>query len=107
MDKKKFVLIYEGGSMGDTPEVVKKTNEDWDKWFGMCWSDLVDGGAPFMDKAMMTNGKESMSSDMRASGYSIITAADYDSAMKAAMMNPVVTSGGKVHVFEVMIMTQM
>ena len=105
--KKKYILIYEGGSMPKSEEEGKMVLEEWNKWFSMLGSDLVDGGFPFMAGAMMTDGKMEAASGVPLSGYSIIMAMNYKEAMDKAMKCPVTMGGSKIHLFEEMPMAGM
>ena len=42
----KFMFVYHGGSMPETPEEGAKVMAAWEAWMGGIGSDLVDGGNP-------------------------------------------------------------
>jgi hypothetical protein len=42
----KFVLLYEGGSMPQTPEDGEKVRDEWMAWFGNAGSAIVDPDLP-------------------------------------------------------------
>ena len=43
----KFVFLYTGGQMADTPEGQKAAMDAWMGWFGTLGDDIVDPGNPF------------------------------------------------------------
>ena len=43
----KFVFLYTGGQMADTPEAQKAAMDAWMGWFGTLGDDIVDPGNPF------------------------------------------------------------
>lgn len=97
----KFVLVYKGGGMADTPEEQKKAMEQWMNWFGDLGRAVVDGGAPFGGSAGVdSNGKSSKGGPSGLTGYSIIETTSLADATKKAKGCPVLTSGGTVEVYE-------
>jgi len=97
----KFVLVYKGGKMADTPAAQKKSMEQWMGWFGELGQAVVDGGAPFGGSASIdSNGKSSKTNGSGLSGYSIIEAKTIADATKKAKGCPVLTAGGSVEVYE-------
>lgn len=97
----KFVLIYKGGSMGETPEEQQKGMEAWMNWFGTLGPAVVDGGAPFAASSTIASDgevKNTGASDL--SGYSIIDAGSMSDATSKAQGCPVLSGGGSVEVYE-------
>jgi len=43
----KFVLIYRGGQMGETPAEQEALMAKWGAWFGTLGAAVCDMGAPF------------------------------------------------------------
>ncbi len=43
----KFVFLYTGGQMADTPEAQKAAMDAWMGWFGTLGDDILDPGNPF------------------------------------------------------------
>ena len=43
----KFVLVYTGGKMAETPEAQQASMEAWGAWFGSLGNAVADMGAPF------------------------------------------------------------
>ena len=42
----KFLFVYHGGGMPDTPEEGEKMMAAWNAWYADMGSAVVDGGAP-------------------------------------------------------------
>jgi hypothetical protein len=97
----KFVLVYKGGKMAETPAAQKKAMEQWMGWFGQLGSAVVDGGAPFGGSASVdSSGKSSKTNGSGLTGYSILEAKTLTDATKHAKGCPVLTTGGSVEVYE-------
>jgi hypothetical protein len=99
----KYVLLYSGGALAQTPAEREKVNQAWGTWFGRLGKSLVDGGNPFSDKvkSLSSDGKvKDGTSGERATGYSIVEASSVDQATEFAKVCPVLTSGGRVTVYE-------
>ena len=92
----KYVLVYQGGGMAETEEAQQASMAKWGAWFGSLGAAVVDGGAPFGPSAAVGGG----ASTTGLTGYSILEAADLDSAVKLASGCPVVDDGGSVDVYE-------
>ena len=97
----KFVLVYKGGAMAETPEEQKKSMDQWINWFGDLGNAVVDGGAPFGQSAGLdSKGKSSKGGASALTGYSIIETTSLADATKKAKGCPVLGSGGTVEVYE-------
>ena len=94
----KYVLVYQGGQMADTPEAQQAAMEAWMGWFGALGDAVVDGGAPFGESGSVAGG--GVSSGL--SGYSIVEANDLAAAVDLARGCPIVKDGGNVDVYEAM-----
>src|SRR3954451_268142 len=92
----KYVLVYQGGPMAETEEAQQAAMAAWGNWFGSLGAAVVDGGAPFGPSAAVGGG----ASTIGLTGYSILEAADLDSAVKLAGGCPVVDDGASVDVYE-------
>lgn len=99
----KYVLLYSGGAMANTQAERDKVNQAWGGWFGKLGKALVDGGNPFSDKAKSVSSdgkvKDGVSGE-RATGYSIVEAGSVEQAAELAKDCPVLTSGGRITVYE-------
>jgi len=99
----KYLLVYYGGGMPETPTAQARVLKQWDKWFQKLGPAVVDGGNPFSGasnkiKADGTVGKGAVGS--KASGYSILEADSLDKATKMAKGCPIIKSGGQITVYE-------
>ena len=43
----KFLYLYAGGQMAETPEAQEKAMQEWGAWFGTLGDSVVDIGNPF------------------------------------------------------------
>lgn len=76
-----------------------EVNAAWSAWFADLGADLADAGNPIYDRR--TLGNCGTNSDSVLGGYSLVTAADLDSALELAKGCPVLHGGGGVEVGEV------
>ena len=99
----KYVLLYSGGSPGRTPEEQQKFFQAWEGWFRQLGKAMADPGNPFSDKPKNVGSdgkvKDGAIGD-RATGYSIVEASSLDQATEFAKGCPVLTSGGRITVYE-------
>jgi hypothetical protein len=97
-----YLLLYHGGSMGETKEEQDKQTASWGEWIKQCGENLVDAGNPCSKAATVKKDNSSdYSGSDRVTGYSVIKAPDMDSAKHAASMVPLVLDGsGSVDVYE-------
>jgi len=51
----KFVYVYTGGQMADTPEAQEKAMQDWGAWFGTLGASVTDVGNPFGGSATVSS----------------------------------------------------
>jgi len=97
----KFVLVYRGGGMGNTPEAQQKLMEAWMTWFGALGESVVDGGSPFgASSSIAADGSVTPSGAAGLTGYSILSADSLGDALDKAKGCPVLASGGSVEVYE-------
>jgi hypothetical protein len=94
----KFVYIYSGGKMPETPEEGQQFMAAWGAWAGGLGAAISDGGNAFGASTSVSSSGASGSGS--AGGYSIITAESLEDAARKAEGNPVVAAGGKVDVYE-------
>lgn len=99
----KYVLVYKGGGMGESPDEQQKAMEAWMNWFGALGSAVVDPGSPFGPAASISaGGRVTDGGGAGLSGYSIIEASSITDATEKARGCPVLSSGGEVEVYESM-----
>jgi hypothetical protein len=97
----KFVLVYKGGRMGSTPAAQHAAMEAWMSWFGALGDALVDAGNPFgASSSVARDGTITKGVRGALGGYSIIEARSMSEATKTAKRCPVLSSGGKVDVYQ-------
>ena len=90
----KFVYVYSGGSMAQTPQEQAEVMAAWGAWFGQLGAALVDGGNAFGASTVVGDGTAT------ATGYSIVSADSLEDAATLAKGCPILTSGGAVAVHE-------
>jgi len=90
----KYVYIYTGGGMAETPEEQEAVFAAWGAWFGELGAAVVDGGNPFGQSTVVGGGTAT------ATGYSIVSADSLEDAATLAKGCPILTSGGAVAVHE-------
>ena len=100
----KFVYVYTGGQMAETPEAQQEQMQQWASWFGTFGDSVVDMGNPFGASTTVTNGGSSGAGASQLGGYSIITAESLEEAATNAKGCPVLQFGGTVEVYEALAM---
>jgi len=97
----KYVYLYTGGSMAETPEAQQQVMAAWGAWFGELGEAIIDGGNPFGAAASVgTDGTVTAGGASRASGYSLVKAESLDDATALAKGCPALASGGAVEIYE-------
>lgn len=99
-----FVLLYTGGSAGTSPAEREKVMQQWGAWFGKLGDKVVDAGNPFATHAKsVSNGSthDGAVQNPPATGYSILKADSLNAATELAKGCPVLSSGGKITVYEI------
>jgi hypothetical protein len=99
----KYLLVYYGGGMPETPAAQARVLKQWEKWFAKVGPAMVDGGNPFsgaVNKIRADGSTAKGPIGKRASGYSIIDASSLDKATKLAKGCPIIKSGGEIAVYE-------
>jgi hypothetical protein len=100
----KFVLVYTGGAMAETPAAQEEAMKAWGDWFGTLGAAVVDAGAPFGSSTAVGDGGATSASKTGATGYSVVEADNLDLAAKLASGCPIIAGGGTVEVFETIAM---
>jgi hypothetical protein len=97
----KFVFIYTGGQMAETPEAQKEVMDAWMGWFGTLGADVVEPGNPFGAGTTVTaDGSSTPGGASGLGGYSVISATDLADAAGKAKGCPVLAGGGAVEIYE-------
>jgi hypothetical protein len=100
----KYVVVYRGGSMGETPGEREDLMKQWMEWFGTLGSTLKDIGNPFSaSTAISADGSRGVTSS-GLTGYSIIEAANMNDAAKLVADCPHLASGGSLEIYEAVLM---
>jgi hypothetical protein len=90
----KYVYVYSGGGMAETPEAQEQSMAAWGAWFGELGSAVQDMGNPFGAATVVGDGAAS------ATGYSIVGAPSLEDAATLAKGCPILAYGGAVAVHE-------
>jgi len=99
----KYLLVYHGGRMPESPEESQKIMGAWGEWFGKLGPNLLDGGQPIAHaKTIGTGGVSDGGGTNPASGWSIISAGSLDEAVSLAQECPVLQGGASIEVAEAM-----
>ena len=96
----KFVLVYKGGTMAETPEEMESVMAKWMAWFGSIGPSIVDGGNPFGPSVAV--GGASSETTSQLTGYSIVESDSLSSAAALVAQCPVLEVGGSVEIYEAM-----
>ncbi len=99
----KYVLVYSGGGVPETPEDQEKAMTEWMNWFGTLGPAVVDAGNPFGPAATISSdGSVVPSGTNRLTGYSIIEADSLSAATDSAKGCPILSGDGSIEVYEAM-----
>jgi hypothetical protein len=96
----KFVYIYTGGQMAETPAAQEQAMQAWGAWFGTLGDSVTDMGTPFGSSATVSSGGIADGGAAGAGGYSIVSADSLSDATAMAKGCPVLAGGGAVEVYE-------
>ena len=97
----KFVFVYHGGKMPETPEEGERVMGLWMSWLGGMGEAVVDGGNPVgMSTTVYADRVDSNGGSNPISGYSLVSADSMDEAVKMAQGCPILAEGGSVEVAE-------
>jgi hypothetical protein len=96
----KFVYVYIGGQMAETPAAQEQAMQAWGAWFGTLGDSVADMGNPFGNSATVSSGGVADGGKSGAGGYSIVSAGSLSDATAKAKGCPVLASGGSVEIYE-------
>jgi hypothetical protein len=96
----KFVYVYTGSQMPETPEAQEKVMQEWGAWFGSLGDAVTDPGNPFSASATVGADGVTDGGASKAGGYSIVTADSLSDAVAKAKGCPELNAGGNVEVYE-------
>lgn len=98
----RYLIVYRGSTV-DEAEGPQHNPEEWDKWFEMLGSALVDRGSLALSSVQMPSrllGPKLSSASL--SGYSVIAAADFNEAVSLAEECPIFDEKGSVEIARLM-----
>lgn len=99
----KYLLVYGGGSMPETEAAQAQAMAAWEAWFTRLDGAVVDPGNPTSrGLTIRPGGTVTGDGHPSATGYSILSAADLDTAVGLAKGCPVLAGGGSVEVCEIL-----
>ena len=96
----KFVYVYIGGQVAETPEAQEQAMQAWGAWFGTLGDSVADMGNPFGNSVTVSSDGAADGSKSGAGGYSIVSAGSLSDATAKAKGCPVLASGGSVEIYE-------
>jgi hypothetical protein len=99
----KFVLVFTGGGMPESEEEQAKVLVAWGAWYEGLGSAVVDPGNPFGPAAQNITPDGTVSGGAigtQASGYTILQADSFDSAVAMAKKCPMLDGNGQITVYE-------
>lgn len=99
----RYLLVFYGGGMPETPAAQARVLKQWEKWYGKLGPAVVDAGNPFSGAVNKIKADGSVARGpigQRASGYSIVDAGSLDAATRMAKGCPILKSGGQIAVYE-------
>lgn len=96
----KYVYLYTGGGMAETPEAQEQVMQAWTAWFGELGGAIVEPGNPFGGSASIAADGSVGVSGSGIGGYTVISADSLDAATALAKGCPQLTAGGTVEIFE-------
>ena len=95
----KYLYVYHGGAMGETEAARAAVMQAWDAWFHELGAAIVDGGNPGVaTKVVSSDGSVSDGGPTSPTGYTTVSAASHDEAVRLAGSCPVLAAGGMVEV---------
>jgi len=101
----KYIFLYHGGKMPDTPEDGKKMMADWRTWMDSAGDSLADAGNPVgPSKTVSSTEVKNDGGANPMSGYSLVDVDDMEAAIALAKSCPH-TSHGTIEVAELMDMS--
>ena len=99
----KYLLVFYGGGMPETPAAQARVLKQWEKWYGKLGPAVADAGNPFSGAVNKVKPDGTVAKGpigQRATGYSILDAGSLDAATKMAKGCPILKSGGQIAVYE-------
>jgi len=92
----KYVLLYQGGTMPQTPEEGEKTMADWMAWFGKAGSAVLDMGNAFGPATAVGAALP----DSGTNGYTTVEGDNVDAVTALLSDHPHLSAGGRIEIHE-------
>lgn len=98
----KYLFIYHGGKMPESPEEIEQTIRAWRDWLDSMGDAVVDDGNPVgLSTTVHSDGSVSDDGGSNpASGYGLIEATSREDAVEKAKGCPILAVGGSVELAE-------
>lgn len=97
----KYLLVFRGGSMPETPDAQAQAMTAWEGWFKQLGTAVADPGNPTSAaRTIAADGTVSAAGAPSVSGYTILSAGSLDAAVALAKGCPVLQGGASVEVLE-------
>jgi hypothetical protein len=99
-----FIFVYHGGSRPESEAEQTRVMDAWRAWMGGIGEALIQPGNPVgMSKTATASGIVDNGGANPVSGYSVVSAASIDAAMKMAQECPILAdTNGSVEVAEIL-----
>jgi len=99
----RFMFVYHGGKMPETPEEGERVMAAWNAWYGSMGDAVTEGGGPAgQSHTVSASGVAEDGGANPVSGLTIVEAADHAAACEMAKGCPMVHDGsGNVEVAEI------
>lgn len=92
----KYVLLYQGGVMPQSPEEGEKTMAAWMAWFGKAGSAILDMGNAYGPATAVGASLP----DSGTNGYSTLEAANAEAVKALVSDHPHLAAGGRIEIHE-------
>ena len=92
----KYVLLYQGGTMPQSPEEGEKTMAAWMAWFGKAGSAVLDMGNAFGPATAVG----AQLPDSATNGYSTVEGASAEAVTALLSDHPHLAAGGRIEIHE-------
>jgi hypothetical protein len=97
-----YLLTYYGGGMPESQEEQARVMEAWNTWFTSLGDAVVDAGNPTAASRAISPDGSVMDPASAPTGYTILSAADLDTAVDVAKGCPVLAGGASIVVSEIL-----
>jgi hypothetical protein len=98
----KFLFVFYGGKMAETPAAQKKSMDAWMGWFGKLGKAVVDAGAPTRPGKIVSSTGAKAIGAKPVTGYCIVQAENMEAAIALTKGCPIIPEGGQVAVYEIL-----